>query len=58
MHDLKKPEQWCKETGIVILDPDGWRGKDDPAWDKEISLQDFLQRASVSTASWPRNDRS
>jgi hypothetical protein len=45
----RTPEQWCAEYGIDIRDPDGWRGKGDPAWGEPITLPDFFRRAVRST---------
>lgn len=45
----KKPEEWAEETGIRILDPDGWRSPGDPSYDEPITLADFSERTWVST---------
>lgn len=45
----KAPEIWCFDTGIIIMDPDGWRGKNDPEWDEPITRDDFIKRAMIST---------
>lgn len=65
----KAPEIWCLDTGIIIMDPDGWRRKNDPEWDEPITRDDFIQRAMFSTCKrfptplwdepeWRINDRS
>jgi len=48
----KTPEEWSAEKGIRIMDPDGWRSKGDPAWNKPIDEEDFMFRARMSTADW------
>lgn len=45
---LKKPEEWEREFGIKILDPDGWR-REGIAWDFLISCEKFEKLAAVST---------
>ena len=43
---------WCKLTGVVVLDPDGWDRKApnfDADWDKEISFDTFWDKAANST---------
>lgn len=44
------PEEWCCAYDLDIVDPDGWRGRSDPAWDEPITLPDFWSRFIVSTA--------
>lgn len=41
----RTPEEWCEQYGVDILDPDGWRGKNDPPWTEPITLADFYDRA-------------
>ncbi len=51
------PSQWEKETGITIIDPDGWdRGSNfQKDWSKSITLDTFIDKAQVSTSSaWPQ----
>lgn len=53
---LKTSAQWLEEAfpGVEILDPDGWRGKDDPDFYKdEVSYNDFEYRLAVSTCRYP-----
>lgn len=45
-------EDWCKLTGVLVLDPDGWDRKApnfDEDWNKEISFDTFWAKASNST---------
>lgn len=46
---LKSPREWARETGIEILDADGWRGRTGRAFTDEISEEEFRYRASFST---------
>jgi hypothetical protein len=48
-HDLKTPKEWEKETGITVLDADGWRGRTGRDYSDEISEEEFRYRASFST---------
>lgn len=56
----RTPEEWCAQYGVDIIDPDGWRSKDAPAWDEPITLADFYDRAirctirSVICVDWTR----
>lgn len=45
----KTPAEWCEELHITIVDPDGWRGPDDPDYDTPITREDFLDRSHRST---------
>lgn len=50
----KVPEIWCLDTGIQILDPDGWDRKDPDSWYVPITRTDFIKRAMKSTCDrWP-----
>ncbi len=51
--DLKTPEDWIKELcpDVSIVDHDGWRGKDAPAFDEPISREDFRRRLLACTAA-------
>lgn len=48
--DLRTSDQWAKEYGIVVLDPDGWRSPGDPLFSfTKITRADFEKRAWMST---------
>lgn len=58
--ELKKPEVWAREKGIVIRDPDGWRhsvamgdnfylAQD---YSKPVDEREFEARAAVSTVDY------
>jgi hypothetical protein len=50
----KAPEVWCLDTGIQILDPDGWDRKNPESWYTPITRPDFIKRAMMSTCyRWP-----
>lgn|SRR5487761_198418 len=44
----KKPIEWAREHGIIIIDSDGWRD-DGKSFDEPISLHEFRARAILST---------
>ena len=48
METLKKPEEWQKEFGFTVIDPDGWSNSG-ISWEKPISKEHFEQLASLST---------
>jgi hypothetical protein len=51
--ELKKPEEWCKILGHIILDPDGWRSQAGPYpaqnWDIPVSKEEFETRSQYCT---------
>lgn len=48
--DLRTPEEWQVETGIRILDPDGWdRSNFEEDWARRITRSEFQAKADVST---------
>lgn len=50
MSDLRLPDEWEKETGITIIDPDGWdRRNFEESWGTPITLAEFKERAFRST---------
>lgn len=51
----KAPEIWCLDTGIQILDPDGWDRKNyKESWYTPITRTEFIKRAMMSTCyRWP-----
>jgi hypothetical protein len=46
---VQKPSEWAKEQRIVIIDPDGWRGKDGRDFEDPISEAEFERRKMIST---------
>jgi hypothetical protein len=46
---LKTPDEWSKQYGLTIKDPDGWRMKDAPSWETPISEYEYAWRMAVST---------
>lgn len=51
----KVPELWILQTGIQILDPDGWDRKDPESWYTPITRDEFIRRAMMSTCyEWPK----
>lgn len=51
----KASEIWCYDTGIEVMDPDGWNRKDyENSWCEEITRDEFIRRAGMSTCKrWP-----
>lgn len=44
------PAHWCSILGMRIMDPDGWRRRDDETtWDTPVTLAEFQERAGLST---------
>ncbi|ACU71878.1 hypothetical protein Caci_2969 [Catenulispora acidiphila DSM 44928] len=58
--ELRTPEEWGERYGVDIMDPDGWRSADAPAWTEPITLADFYERArrctvrNCATVDWLR----
>lgn len=58
--ELRTPEEWGELYGVDIMDPDGWRSADAPAWTEPITLADFYKRArrctvrNCATVDWQR----
>lgn len=52
----KAPELWILQTGIQILDPDGWDRKNyQVSWYEPITRDEFIERAKMSTCyAWPK----
>jgi len=40
----KTAHEWCKLSGLVIVDPDGFRGNDGVTMETPIKLDDFWSR--------------
>lgn len=52
----KLPEEWCKETGITVHDPDGWdRRNFEEDWNKPITWEEFRYKVAMSTITDPRS---
>jgi len=53
MNKLKlSADDWCKLTGIEVMDPDGWdrrADKFDADWNREITFEEFWEKATMST---------
>lgn len=49
----KTPQEWCRELGVQIMDPDGWRSKcgvfEPKSFDEPITKHEFRVREGVST---------
>ena len=48
---LRTPAEWERQTGYLILDPDGWWYSPwgPKAWDEPLSYEDFMARLGIST---------
>jgi hypothetical protein len=46
--ELRTPDEWSSEEGILVMDDDGWRADGKP-WDVPITLAEFNERASISS---------
>ncbi len=42
-------DEWCRVTGIIILDPDGWDRTNDSFLTEKIGFGEFLKRKTMST---------
>lgn len=49
---LRKPAEWEKETGVIVMDYGGWRDKE---YDIAITREEFLGRCCSSRCSIPRD---
>lgn len=49
------PDDWCRLTGIQIMDADGWDRKNyEKSWGTPVTREDFIKRATRSTCHrWP-----
>jgi hypothetical protein len=53
---MKSPDQWCKITGIQVMDPDGWRNEG-LSWSTRISQWKFMRLTVPSTCCYPASFR-
>jgi hypothetical protein len=47
--ELRTPDEWGREFGVRVVDPDGWRGKDGRDWNDSISREEYERRMVLST---------
>lgn len=47
---LNIPQDWMEITGVIVLDPVGWRSES-RKWTDPVRLDEFLRLASSSTVS-------
>lgn len=61
MRDARTPSQWCAATGLVVIDPDGWRSGTKvlgqpflprQSWNTPITLMEFTTRVYASTCNF------
>ncbi len=50
INDTRRPLDWANLLGVVVIDPDGWEGRED--WERPIALDDFIRRLSESTIDY------
>jgi hypothetical protein len=49
---LRSSEEWSLLCNIKVIDPDGWdRTNYEASWAEEITRDEFMRRASVSTCA-------
>lgn len=48
MEDFRSPEEWEKELGIKVADPDGWRNAGVP-WTRRLTREEFNRLCANST---------
>lgn len=41
---MRLPQEWASEDGLIILDPDGWRGKGDPSFEEPCTKEEYQKR--------------
>lgn len=42
-------KKWSKETGLILMDCDGWSQPFSASWDELISYEEFLDRVKNSS---------
>lgn len=48
--EKRTPPEWEIETGIKIVDPDGWDRRNlAEEWKRPLTLEEFRDRAAIST---------
>jgi hypothetical protein len=48
-NELHTPDEWCTFFGVIVTDPDGWRGNMAKSWDEPITRKEFMQRCFMSS---------
>lgn len=51
MAETRKPQEWAAADGILILDPDGWRGPDSPPFDQPCTREEYQRRVGFCTVA-------
>lgn len=51
--DTKKPAEWEKLTGVIVMDFGGW-DRSSAQYEIPITRDEFLSRAASSRAEWPQ----
>jgi len=52
--EVKTPDEWQDELGLIVLDPDGWR-RDGTSWTKPITREEFETKLASSTIDISRS---
>jgi hypothetical protein len=54
--EIKKTiNEWEKETGITVIDPDGFDRKNPVLYKLTFTKEEFMKGAMWSTCSWPKH---
>ncbi|HEY3559635.1 MAG TPA: hypothetical protein VGL05_19335 [Kribbella sp.] len=51
--DLRTPTEWAKLEDCLILDADGWNGRDAKPFDEPITQAEYERRRAISTCRFP-----
>lgn len=51
--DLKTPAEWARLDDCLILDADGWNGRDPKPFDEPITQAEYEHRRAISTCRFP-----